>query len=404
MKNKNSVLKVLRHSTLLVLTLALLSSCSGVIFDTIREEVKLSDAQISGDVQALTRHAMADDREFLFAALGKIWKKDIDTATTSGEGTDTNSTTYTGNWVQSTKPANLITGITSSYNSVTAKSELYVMTLDWKSVDDDGENKPKSWTIYYSDDDGETWKKATYAKDGTEVTEDGTEVTESSTSYSQKFCVFGTNTPQKAHRAAFANLDGTIYRLTDGKATKITADATYNFTSLTDTTSDIYKTAVSVVTFDGASFYFSSNSAMTSNESRTANATHIYAASGSTIYYRAQADSSWTSKKLLSDSIYSMASTTRGLLCGTEDGLQMIETNESSEPEKAGSVAANASSTLSSYYEVRNVLAIDPSKSDTATDIYASTDFNGTSSSTSATFQNVGLWAYYPGRNKWNRE
>lgn len=394
MKNKNSVLKVLRHSTLLVLTLALLSSCSGVIFDTIREEVKLSDAQISGDVQALTRHAMAGDREFLFAALGKIWKKDI--ATTSGEGTDTSSTTYTGNWIQSTKPANLITGITSSYISA-AKSELYAMTLDWKSVDDDGENKPKSWTIYYSDDDGETWKKATYA-------DTGAEVTESSTSYSQKFCVFGTNTPQKAHRAAFANLDGTIYRLTDGKATKITADATYNFTSLTDTTSDIYKTAVSVVTFDGASFYFSSNSAMTSNESRTANATHIYAASGSTIYYRALADSSWTSKKLLSDSIYSIASTTRGLLCGTEDGLQMIETNTSSEPDKAGSVAANASSTLSSYYEVRNVLAIDPSKSDTATDIYASTDFNGTSSSTSATFQNVGLWAYYPGRNKWNRE
>ncbi|MGI5058277.1 hypothetical protein [Treponema pectinovorum] len=395
---KNKILRILHLSIILSFVLAFFTSCSGVIFDTIREEVKLSDAQIGGDVNLLIRHT-ASGSEYLYICLGNIWKKDVNDAVTSGGTYNDTLKSYTGNWEQISNPGNFITSIASAYNSLTTKNELYAMSLYIKSVDNDGENKPQSWTVYYSADNGASWQTVTYTN-----TTLGTVVTKPSTSKSQKFAVFGTNTPKTQNRAAFLNLDGTIFRLEGGKATQISASPSYKFESLSDSSASIYASAISAATFDGSTFYFSSSSAITSNESRNTAATHLYAASGSTTYYRAVSDSAWTAKKVLSASIYSIASTSGKLLCGTSDGLQAINTNSSSEPDSSTSTAKNASSTLSSYYQVRNVLAIDPSKTDTATDLYASTDFKGPSKSTSATFQNVGLWAYYPGRDKWNKE
>ena len=47
---------------------ALFCSCSGVIFDTIRTEVKLTDAQVSGDVFCITRHLGKDGQDYTAAS------------------------------------------------------------------------------------------------------------------------------------------------------------------------------------------------------------------------------------------------------------------------------------------------------------------------------------------------
>lgn len=390
--------------SLLVFIAALLSSCDGVIFDTIRDEVELTDAQVSGDVYSLARHTAADSREYLFVTLGKIFKKDVNEATTSGNGTDLDeeakgySTSDVGNWTQIEKPGKIAVTISSSYNSASSKSELYLLSLNWESVDSDGENEPIDWTLYWSENDGETWTVCTY--------ESGDNVVVSASSYSQKSSVFGTNSVQKEHRAAFANLKGTVYRLNGGVATEISSDtASYIYDS--DSESNLR----SVSTFDGATFYFTTSYAMTSNETYSSDATILYYASGSSVYYRKASDTDWSSAVSVSgiSSINSIAYVSGRLVAGTSSGLDNAVLGTTGDnldipTGDSGTISANATSTLSSYYEIKTVLAIDPSKTDTATDLYASTDFDGTSSSTSATFQNVGLWAYYPERGKWNRE
>lgn len=394
-------------ASLLVFMAALLSSCDGVIFDTIRDEVELTDAQVSGDVYSLARHTAADSREYLFVTLGKIFKKDVNEATTSGNGTDLHeeakdhSTSDVGNWTQLEKPGKIAVTISSNYNSSSSKSELYLLSLNWESVDSDGENEPINWTLYWSEDDGKTWTVCTY--------DSGDNVVVTSSSYSQKNSVFGTNSVQKEHRAAFANLKGTVYRLNGGVATEITSDES-TYVGLESGLS-ITSGSRSVSTFDGATFYFTTSYAMTSNETYSSNATIIYYASGSSVYYRKASDTDWSSAVSVSgiSSINSIAYVSGRLVAGTSSGLDnavlgTTEDNLDIPTGDSGTISANATSTLSSYYEIKTVLAIDPSKTDTTTDLYASTDFDGTSSSTSATFQNVGLWAYYPERGKWNRE
>lgn len=376
-----------------VFSAAIFSSCNDVIFDTIREEVKLSDAQISGDIYALVRHTAADGDEYLYASLGTIWKKNINSAAT---GTPTTQGPYSDNWVKSPSPSNLLTSLISN-----SAGELYALSLKWETFDDDGENEPVDWTLYWSDDDGATWKTAAY-----DDSSEGTDVVISAGSYNQTTCVFGTNTPKKANRAAFANFNGNIYSLAGGKAVKIySSDVTPAAQYV-----DISENSKNVVTFDGSTFYFVSTFAATTNETYTNDATVVYKASGNRIYYKTTNDGA------AFDSTYvdvSDIGTTRSiayaadcLLTGTTSGLEIVNIDETTKVplNSTGSSLANTSSTLSSYYEIWKVLVVDPSLKAAEGDLYGTTDFDGSSSSTSATFQNVGLWAYYPGRAKWNRE
>ena len=45
-----------------------------------------------------------------------------------------------------------------------------------------------------------------------------------------------------------------------------------------------------------------------------------------------------------------------------------------------------------------------PSKTEEEASLYATITFRGTGTSSSASFNNVGLWSYYSSRGNWNRE
>ena len=130
----------------------------------------------------------------------------------------------------------------------------------------------------------------------------------------------------------------------------------------------------------------------------------IYYASSTTVYYRAAGDSGWTAVSCDSSAIRSIAVTKDKLLLGTTSGLDNTALKGGKPTGSATTISANATSTLSSSYTVPILLTIDPTKSDTATDIYAASNFEGNPSSTSATRKNASLWSYYPARSKWNRE
>lgn len=371
--------------------ISLFTSCNGVVFDTIREEVKLSDAQIQGTVHSLIRVTdSSDSKEYLYLSANPVvWKKNVDEALKNG-GTD--STDYTtsehGHWSTTSRPGNNYVRLAANHNG-----EIYSLSSIVKEVTDDGEMEEISRELKYLDtsDKDAVWQTVTF---------DDESITSEISSDSSIFC---TNTPKYENRYAFVRIDGKIYKLEGGKATLIEESSEYNFTSGDNSTS-IYSSARGVSTFDGSTFYFTETAAITSNESYNSDATIIYYASGTTVYYRAAGDSGWTSVSCDSSDIRSIAVTKDKLLLGTTSGLDNTALNEGKPTGSATTISANATSTLSSSYTVPILLTIDPTKSDTATDIYAASNFEGNPSSTSATRKNASLWSYYPARSKWNRE
>lgn len=385
-KLSKSIISVFIFSAISVFT-----SCNGVVFDTIREEVKLSDAQIQGTVHSLIRVTdSSDSKEYLYLSANPVvWKKNVDEALKKG-GTD--STDYTtsehGHWSTTSRPGNNYVRLAANRNG-----EIYSLSSIVKEVTDDGEMEEISRELKYLDtsDKNAVWQTVTF---------DDESITSEISSDSSIFC---TNTPKYENRYAFVRIDRKIYKLDGGKATLIEESSEYNFTSGDNSTS-IYSSARGVSTFDGSTFYFTETAAITSNESYNSDATMIYYASGTTVYYRAAGDSGWTSVSCDSSDIRSIAVTKDKLLLGTTSGLDNTALNEGKPTGSATTISANATSTLSSSYTVPILLTIDPTKSDTATDIYAASNFEGNPSSTSATRKNASLWSYYPARSKWNRE
>lgn len=385
-KLSKSIISVFIFSAISVFT-----SCNGVVFDTIREEVKLSDAQIQGTVHSLIRVTdSSDSKEYLYLSANPVvWKKNVDKAVKNG-GTD--PTDYTtsehGHWSTTSRPGNNYVRLAANRNG-----EIYSLSSIVKEVTDDGEMEEISRELKYLDtsDKDAVWQTVTF---------DDESITSEISLASSIFC---TNTPKYENRYAFVRIDGKIYKLEGGKATLIEESSEYNFTSGDNSTS-IYSNARGVSTFDGSTFYFTETAAITSNESYNSDATMIYYASGTTVYYRAAGDSGWTSVSCDSSNIHSIAVTKDKLLLGTTSGLDNTALNEGKPTGSATTISANATSTLSSSYIVPILLTIDPTKSDTATDIYAASNFEGNPSSTSATRKNASLWSYYPARSKWNRE
>ena len=117
--------------------ISLFTSCNGVVFDTIREEVKLSDAQIQGTIHSLIRVTdSSDSKEYLYLSANPVvWKKDIDNAVKNG-GTD--STDYTtsehGHWSTTSRPGNNYVRLAANHNG-----EIYSLSSIVKEVTDDGE-------------------------------------------------------------------------------------------------------------------------------------------------------------------------------------------------------------------------------------------------------------------------
>ena len=190
--------------------------------------------------------------------------------------------------------------------------------------------------------------------------------------------------------------------------------ASTDLSSGTDDDDEKSTGAKSCAYFNG-NYYFSSSLAMATDESADADATYIYYSSGDIIYY--SADGTISDGKFADyvdvgcSTIYSMSLTKDYLYLGTADGIEHVafEKDENDEPTRVptsstSDFSTNAASALSSYYEVNCVLAIDPTRSESANAIYGTSVFSGSPSSTGASQSNVGLWAYFSSRGSWNLE
>ncbi|MDE7140468.1 MAG: hypothetical protein K2O09_06920, partial [Treponemataceae bacterium] len=148
---------------------------------------------------------------------------------------------------------------------------------------------------------------------------------------------------------------------------------------------------------------FSASGAATTNETANDDPTLWYESSGKKILTYSTGGT-LEHERDAGYAIHSLARTSDFLLAGTDDGLLYFGLDGNGLPSGTTDSGTNVSSTLSSYYEVHNVLAVNPSLPANGGDIYGTTVFEGTSSNTGASADNQGLWAYYPGRGHWNRE
>ncbi|MBQ9205389.1 MAG: hypothetical protein IJ158_01590 [Treponema sp.] len=402
--------------------LSFLSSCHGVIFDEIRNEVKLADAKASGHIQNIIRYTMKTeasdgnsvDLEYVFVAPGKIYYRCIDT-THDSEGTEvTDDTDETGAVTQkafyksiaSSKVSfGTFTKPTGRVYSIGADSQYLYAISSIIEDDDDGDNVPTNRVLWCYNTTSKEWESIWSGEYSSSAVK-----------------ILSTNTPKNANRKAYFKLGSKLYEL-NGTTKVLDADENDNLsggyvyktdssyavgttlTSLDENNSSNLISANSCAYFNG-SVYFSSAYAMTTNETLTDEATYLYYCTSDNVHYSTDA-STWNVVDLSCDTIYSLAVTSDYLLAGTDSGIVHTpwENSGSGVPTaRTADFATNAASTLSSYYEVRAVLTVDPSLEEYLGTIFASS----ITSSSSASLGNVGLWSYFPAsstkQGEWNRE
>ena len=357
------------------------TACHDVIFDEIRKEVKLTDAQVSGDINSIVRFGMGG-KEYLFVQSGNIYYKELNINAETGKPEPTMSGPYEGQWKKTTK------GDIGNGNVIRLAADekyLYALAVRIEEDEDEGENYSAEQTLYCSTD-GNEWKKIN--------------LTLPPKGRNTLFC---TNSPNPAHRKAFLNTNGTVYALNGETTDECDTNSVTN--------------PKSCVWFDGI-VKFSAAGAATTNESADTEPTLWYTLpydNGKVDNEKIRIHGKVEDTKKIGHTIHSLACTSDFLLVGTNSGLLYFELNNGLPTEQPTDSDTNVGSTLSSYYEVHNVLAVDPSKSAKGSDkehggdIYGTTIFSGTSSNTGASADNQGLWAYYPGRGhpnrgEWNRE
>lgn len=342
------------------------ASCDDVIFDTIRDEVKLSSAKVTGDIKRVVRY-----KNNIFVCNGNIYYKPKDSKSSI--------------WIKHTRPES------SLYDICADENYLYAVSLTFIK-DEDGYNVASKRNLWcYSEENG--WKQVSLPDSTIGV-------------YSPyfSFTLMCTNSPQESHRFAYMRYGSTVYKL-NGTSTTTVNSADVKLTpgsqqKLSNVHSCVYSEVNDTVVM--TDFY-----TMTSNELETgSNPTPcIYTGSTSSLFYSTDGGDNWSTVLLSSGHLVTaLACTSDYMLIGTNKGIEHVAMEGVVPTNVSLDFITNAASALSSYYQINSLLTIDSSLSELTSTIYATMDFESNSSGSTTSMDSVGLWAYYPTTMEWNRE
>lgn len=401
------MLNILKKTVLASLSAVSLSfmACQDPIFYWVDREVEPVEPSVNGCIYDIVRCNLGKtDKEYLFVANGEIMYKDVTTPTPAANQ-------RTSQWHKFTE-----LGIGNVFISNIAANEkyLYAMTYTFGEDVDEGEEVLKRRDIwYYNPDTGVTDKvKGLPELPGNGLSDCGEYVV----------TMFSSNAPVVSHRKAFILLggkksaSGDIYELNGDTATKI-------YTAATSTTSESYSgeysKAVNNLTasskgcaYLGDTLWFTSTRAIVNNEWRRFNssASAFEEGNADVLYYY---ESGWK-KREGTDSVETGPSLKGSNQCALVEGALFVTTNSGLKKIKVNvdktlggveELSQNGGSTLKSgTYETNGILVLDCKKTESGCEAYVSSDFSGSSKSTSGQMKNVGLWSYYPERANWNRE
>lgn len=347
-------------------------SCHDEIFYMIDQEVEQEDG-IGGDVNALVRYG-----DKLYTCNGHLYTRT--TQPSSGEG---GSGRYNGQWSRVST-----SGLDGHIYALAADSTyLYAAVIEFEEDTSDSTLNPSKWILYCSSD-GSSFEKVTLPAGSGDEKPKG---------------LFDNQAIESAERKAYAKIGANTTTTEDGTESTTLTYYTYILNGTEAPEQGTKERETSAVLFKGTNY--------TSSLTMTCNETYIYwAAGGSTLYYGTDiAADPLGSVDLEAGSIYALSCTADYLILGTSSGIKRVKLNTDQDSEEymkpESSVTKfdnNANSLLTN--RVDTVLVLDPTQKADDTDIFATMTIAGYLTSSNNTFKQNGLYAYYPGRGKWNRD
>lgn len=231
-------------------------------------------------------------------------------------------------------------------------------------------------------------------------------------SLSTNFNLFCSNAISQTGRKAFFRSADKYYQLSGTSITETTPGTDYPVIK----TPDSKNTKLDGAVYLNNTIYLVDSYANTTN----ADETIMYFAgrndSGTStkdIYY-ATSSADITKALSISNPVVSLAATANSLIIGngnfsssytSNGGISRVELNSAGIPDtETSEFSNNAPYQFTSSYIVMALLCATPDQNESDAIIYASTTFRGSGSSSTASFENTGLWSYYPTRKNWNRE
>ena len=426
------IIKNIALGLLLVITALPFISCGhepvfyGIIHDVIPEA-----ATINGNITTLSRCTVNSNEYIFISNGGPLLYKPL-SSSEHGEWTSANITLpfslhHYNYYATSTE------GIGHNgefvHRVIADASNIYILTAEFEQNDQYGVVMPKSFHLWTKPldsifDASVDWYDIVKTRENlfnfrlnlrdTEVDID--------------FSFFYTNAIQKANRKAFLCVKNTweqdttpfkYYEL-NGSADPVECTSTVTGANLIKVNAD--STKVNSAFYIGSNLYFSDSLVVTTNESKSSSATYACLAgiinnyySTSDLYTFKTGDSAVKLHMSASSPIASLAITNDSLIIGKgsydknktytyDGGIERVLISDNVLEKELTDFNNNATYQFTTSYILMALLCTDPTQNEADATIYASVTYKGSSSSSSASFTNIGLWSYYPGRGNWNRE
>ncbi len=409
---KNIFSKTIKFAAVLAVFFASFSfySCYNDLYGMINQEVPLETNGISGNISSFTRAG-----NYIWVSNGNIYYKT--NAPASEYYAQTGS--YNGQWNKVSIPVlssteNYIVKSTAHFISAD-ENNLYTMIYVWYE-NSDGENDIESRHLYTAKIDSTTAASSITSSDWSEI--DISSISGSNTKAA--ISLFDNQAVADENRIAYARIYDSssssykVYQL-NGSTSLSSADEISENGAGSSTCSAIYfpkdgKTYFSsyyALNANSTYIYFSKTTTSSSNVSL---ATSLYYANGHDGSNFTLDGESAQEVALGSAGILSIGVTSNYLLLGTSAGLRhtALTSDIPSSSLSDFSSGNNAKSVISEY--VFKVFILDPTKQDDATnstngtDEYCASAIYGSISSSSDSFDETGLYSYYPDRGTWNRD
>ena len=233
------------------------------------------------------------------------------------------------------------------------------------------------------------------------------------------FSFFYTNTPKQAHREAYLAVKDSNnfkYFKLNGAADPVECTSSIEANKV-----QVYdkSTKINSAFYIGNELKFSDSLVVITNETKDDDATFACLAGMKSNYYTTSDLYIFTAGALkeekisASSPIASLAVTADSLIIGkgsygetytSTGGLERVLITNNLPETEIKSFTNNAQYQITTSYIVLTLLCADPTKNEEEATLYASVSYRGTTTSSSASYNNIGLWSYYPSRGNWNRE
>lgn len=313
---KNTITKIFTAALFTAIVWTVFTGCMDPIFKNIKQEVKLENPTMLGEVYSFAR--IGEDQ--IYFANGRIYHKNK-----NHEGH--------GGWIEFSKPEGHVLTIASD-----SDDWLYAVCVYYGKNDSDGEMKVTGIKLFACDTKVLTpvWK----------------ELTDVPLSAGDKCALMGTNSVNKSNRKAFINTGAKGYKLSGG-------------------TAEEYAEAVgkkSCASLNGTTKFYTGDAACSNNDD-----TVVYYSNGSTVKMEGAKTGDLTTN--IRSTIHGIAVLKDSVFVTSAAGAALVDINTGKEKE-----FSNLQATLSTLYEGRACIVCDPDKDHEQSIIYAGITVKGTGS------------------------